>query len=208
MLNNGEGDCTIAGWGHLKLLRSTLAGTPVRLSDSDVQALYIAITALEGAAFNPATGDNDNGCVELDVLNYLRKQGQIGAFAAIDPSNVDHVKFAIDAFEGVYMGVELPQSAQAQDVWAVTDPALSGDAAPGSWGGHCMIVVDYDASHVTFVTWGTTQKATWEWWTDYVNRNVGGEAYAILSPDLVSGAKPAPSGFNLTQLQSDLAALG
>lgn len=205
--NDTVGDCTCAGIGHLHMLRTALAGDPFVVPVADVLALYEAVTGEEGASYDPTTGVNDNGCVELDVLNYVRKAGSIGAFCAIDPSNLEHVKLSVDVLEGCYMGVGLPLSAQGQDIWDVTDPSLTSDAAPGSWGGHCMVVVGYDTSGVTFCTWGQIQKATWAWWRAYVNLKVGGEAYAIVSSDMFDGKVIAPDGFNIEQLDADVAAL-
>jgi hypothetical protein len=206
MLNGTYGDCTIAGWGHLHLLRTSLCGKPAVMTDDAVLSLYSAVTSLEGAEFEPAGPDgtppaqNDNGCVETDVLNYLRQQGDIGAYASVRPLSNDAVKFTIDAFEGIYVGAEMPLNCSGQNIWDADPNNMTGEAAPGSWGGHCLIAVDYDADGVTFVTWGMTQRATWRWWNAYIN-----ESYAILSVDLVNGATVAPSGFNLTQLQADLA---
>ena len=208
MLNNSEGDCVIAGGGHHHLLRTTLAGKPDMPTDAQVQAAYIAITGQEGAAYDPATGANDNGCALEDALNYFRKSGQIGAYASVNPTNLDHIRFTIDAFEGCYVGVALPISAQNQDVWDVSDPSLTGDAAAGSWGGHCVLLVNYDADGFTCVTWGQTKKLTLAWWLAYANpQTAGGEAYAIITPELLDGTGKVPSGFDLAALQADLAAL-
>ena len=50
---------------------------------------------------------------------------------------------AIWLFGGAYIGVELPISAQRQEVWDV--PANPGpDDEPGSWGGHAVYLVGYD----------------------------------------------------------------
>lgn len=201
LLNDHIGDCTIAGWGHLRLLRSSLRKSPIVMSDDDAQNDYIAVTGEEGNPYDPKTGQNDNGCVETDVLNYFRKNGQIGAFVSVRPLSTNTVKFVIDAFEGIYVGAAMPLNCSSQDVWNTTGD-LTGEAAPGSWGGHCLVAIDYDAEGVTFVTWGMTQKATWAWWNAYID-----EAYAILSPDLVTNKSNAPSGFNLAQLQSDLQAV-
>jgi hypothetical protein len=49
------------------------------------------------------------------------------------------------------------------------------------------------------LTWGSTQQGTWAWWDECVD-----EAYAIIRPEaLLKGF----SGFNLTQLKADLAAV-
>ena len=51
-------------------------------SDKQVVAAYSAITG-----YNPSTGANDNGAVEIDVLNYWRQTGiaghKIGAYVAL-----------------------------------------------------------------------------------------------------------------------------
>jgi hypothetical protein len=66
-------------------------------------------------------------------------------------------------------------------------------------------VVAYDSRSLTVVTWGALQSMTWGFWAAYCD-----EAYAILSPDYLdqkAGQTVAPNGFNLAQLQEDLADL-
>jgi hypothetical protein len=66
--------------------------------------------------------------------------------------------------------------------------------------GHAVYAVGYDQNFLTVLTWGNTQQATWSWWDECVD-----EAYAILPPE-AKDPKFAP-GFNLAQLQADLAAV-
>jgi hypothetical protein len=109
-------------------------------------------------------------------------------------------------FEGCYIGVQLPKSAQPQvqnhQPWSVPPGGPVGDGAPGSWGGHAIPVVAYDARGVTVVTWGALQTMTWSFWEVYCD-----EAYAILSKDYLTGRSTTPEGFSLKQLQADLADL-
>jgi hypothetical protein len=109
-------------------------------------------------------------------------------------------------FEGCYIGVQLPISAQAQvqnhHTWSVPPGGTTGDGAKGSWGGHAIPVVAYDARGVTVVTWGALQRMTWSFWEAYCD-----EAYAILSKDYLNKKKISAEGFNLEQLQADLADL-
>lgn len=204
MCNDREGCCTIASIGHLVLCRSTLDGAPQLIDDNDIQDDYVAVTGVEGAAYDPSTGANDNGCVITDVLDYFKGRGILSSYVAFDASNQAHTMFAIDAFEGVDMGVGLPISAQSQEIWDVADPGLRGDSAPGSWGGHSMYAVDYDDKYVYLVTWGAIKLCTWNWWRTYVKRNQGGEAYALIfARDIASGTKLLPSGFNIQQLLAD-----
>lgn len=201
--NDAEGDCTIAGTAHMVITWTANAGAVVLPDPAGIQSGYVTITGQEGAAFDPATGANDNGCVELDVLNEWRKNGiaghQIGAYASVRPANVKYVKAAVNLFGGLYIGVSLPASAQNQDVW---DVATGPDAEAGSWGGHCVNVVGYDADGLTVVTWGETKRMTWAFWLAYVD-----EAYAILSNDFLTTAGQTPNGFDLAALTNDLRAV-
>jgi hypothetical protein len=210
MMDNDQiGDCTCAAAGHLIMEWTASAQSKMFTpSDRQIVAAYSAITG-----YNPATGANDNGAQELDVLNYWRQQGiaghKIQAFMALEPANHSHVKDAVWIFGGCYIGLALPKSAQAQtsnkQTWSVPPQGTGGDGAPGSWGGHAVPVVAYDSRTLTVVTWGGLQAMTWGFWAAYCD-----EAYAILSPDYLEkkgGQTVAPGGFNLQQLQEDLADL-
>jgi hypothetical protein len=205
MHNDTVGDCTCAAAGHLIMEWNANVERNVTPSDDDVIAAYAAITG-----YDPSTGSGDNGAVETDVLNYWRKTGiaghQIMAYAALEPSNTQHVRDAVDLFGGCYIGLALPVSAQQQDVWSVPPGGTSGDGAPGSWGGHAVPVVAYDNHGLTVITWGATKAMTWEFWSAYCD-----EAYAVLSEDFLSagtnGAPTAPNGFDLTALEADLKAV-
>ncbi len=140
------------------------------------------------------------------MLNYWRKKGIAGhkilAFAALDPRNIEHVKQSVYLFGGTYIGVQLPLSAQAQDIWDVPSTGPTGDGEPGSWGGHAVCVVAYNATGLWVVTWGKLQFMTWAFWHTYCD-----EAYAVFSTDMLAKGK-SPAGFDLPQLQADLAEIG
>jgi hypothetical protein len=209
MMDNDQlGDCTCAAAGHLIMEWTANASKMVTPPDSAIVQAYSAITG-----YNPTTGANDNGAVELDVLNYWRQTGiaghKIEAFVALEPSNKIHVMDGIWIFGGCYIGLALPKTAQAQtsnqQVWSVPPSGTGGDGAPGSWGGHAVPVVAYDSRGLTVVTWGALQTMTWGFWEAYCD-----EAYAILSPDFLDqkgGKTVAPNGFDIAQLQADLADL-
>jgi hypothetical protein len=206
MENDQLGDCTCAAAGHLLMEWTANAGkkmfTP---TDKQIVAAYSAITG-----YNPTTGANDNGAVEIDVLNYWRQSGiaghKIGAYVALEPANHSHIMDSVYIFGGCYIGMQLPISAQAQvqnhQPWSVPPAGLTGDGKPGSWGGHAVPVVEYDSRGVTVVTWGALQVMTWSFWEAYCD-----ESYAILSNDYLTGKKTTPQGFSMQQLQADLADL-
>ena len=210
MMDNAQiGDCTCAAAGHLMMEWTANAQSKIFTpSDKQIVAAYSAITG-----YNPKTGANDNGAQEIDVLNYWRQTGiaghKIQAFVALEPSNTTHIMDGTWIFGGCYIGLALPNTAKAQtqnhQPWSVTSLGTTGDGAPNSWGGHAVPVVAYDARSLTVVTWGALQTMTWGFWAAYCD-----EAYAILSPDFLKpkGGQPVtPNGFNLAQLQEDLADL-
>ena len=207
MMDNDQiGDCTCAAAGHLIMEWTANAAKKMATpSDKQIVAAYSAVTG-----YNPTTGANDNGANEIDVLNYWRQSGiaghKIGAYVALEPSNHNHIMDSVYVFEGCYIGMQLPISAQAQvqnhQPWSVPPGGPTGDGKPGSWGGHAIPVVAYDARGVTVVTWGALQTMTWSFWETYCD-----EAYAILSSDYMVGKTKTPQGFSMQELQADLADL-
>lgn len=198
--NDLLGDCTVAAAAHfIGEWTSDSSHNEALLADPAIVTAYSAVSG-----YDPNTGANDNGAVELDVLNYWRNTGvgghRIAAYVSLNVANHDQIKQAINLFGGVYIGVNMPISAQSQvgSIWTVT---TGPDSAPGSWGGHAVNVGAYNASGLTCITWGASQRMTWAWWDKYVE-----EAYAIVSPDFFTGGKD-PQGFDMTTLQADLVAV-
>lgn len=203
MLNDNEGDCTCACAGHMiEIWTHDDTGKEIIVPDSAVQAAYVAVTGQEGAAYDPATGANDNGCAISDVLAYWQQTGigghKLQAYLSVDPSNKDHVKQAIQLFGGLDIGVNLPLTAKNQvgGVWTVE--SATDDDVPGSWGGHCVNLCTFDQYGLTCITWGATQRMTWQWFFTYCD-----EAWALLSPDWFAAGE-APLGLDLAQLLIDL----
>ena len=190
--NDTLGDCTIAAAGHMEQLWAN-QGRPY------YEPLSLGIVRVYNSL-----SPNDEGCYELDVLNYWRKKGipgvdhKITAYASIKPSSIVNVKLAINLFGSVYSGLALPRSAQNQKVWKVA----SYDSKPGSWGGHAVPLVAYDSKYVTCVTWGKLLKMTWGFWSRYAD-----EAYGVLDQSWFGADNVSPAGFNLAALKSDLKAL-
>lgn len=200
MDNDKIGDCTCAAAGHLIMEWTDDNGAMITPTDDQIIAAYSAITG-----YDPKTGQNDNGANELKVLSYWRKKGiaghQIMAYAALEPKNHDHVMQGVYLFGGCYIGVQLPISAQTQEIWSVPPGGATGNGAVGSWGGHAVPVVGYDNQGLTVITWGATKRMTWSFWDTYCD-----ESYAIISTDFVS-SKTSKNGFNLAALQQDLNAI-
>lgn len=201
--NDRAGDCTLASVGHtVQSMTAYAASAPVTLPEDDILAAYTALTG-----YDPATGANDTGCVELDVLNYWRKTGvgghRIVAYAALDLRNHDEVRQALHTLGSLYIGANMPNDAWPQfaagQPWHPTD---GPDSEPGSWGGHAVNIVAYGPMGLTCITWGRPQQLTWAWWDRYVE-----EAYAVVTDDWLSRSGQSPTGLDLAGLQADLAAI-
>jgi hypothetical protein len=196
--NDKIGDCTIAAIGHMyECWSHVVFGKDSVIRQQSILDAYCAVSG-----YVPGDKSTDRGAVELDVLDYWRKVGvghhTIEAFAAVNPRDHAELRAAIYEFGGVYVGCGLPISAQRQDVWSVV---RGTDGAKWSWGGHAMALLDYDDRGVTFITWGGTQRATWEWVDKYTD-----EAYAVLASRWVDHYR-SPTGIRLSELRRDLAAI-
>jgi hypothetical protein len=186
--NDTLGDCTIAALAHAVTTYRGLVGTQSIMAKAAVVKLYMHLT-----------GGVDSGLQELDVLNYWRQNAVSGdeiiTYTSIKPKNHTHIQQAIQLFGGVYLGFQV----QANCIQEF-DNHLPWTPGPLSNDGHAVYAVGYDQNYLTVLTWGNTQPATWAWWDECVD-----EAYAILPPE-AKDPKFAP-GFNLAQLQADLAAV-
>ncbi len=199
MLNDTIGDCTVAACGHQIQQWTANAGTEKTPTD---QAILKAYEAVSG--YRPGNPQTDAGADMLTVLKYWRKTGisgdKIGAFTFVDPANFDHVRAATWLFGGTYLGLAMPVSAQKQQVWDVPQGGAVGDGAPGSWGGHAVLIAGYSPEGLLVVTWGQLKLMTWDFLKTYAQ-----EAYAIVSKDFLNGKGQTPNaGLDLAALNADL----
>jgi hypothetical protein len=203
MLNDSLGDCTEAAKGHGIQVWTLCNGRMVTEPDSVVLANYEA-----NGGYVPGDSSTDQGENELDTLNAWRKNGfggvPLSAYAAIDPRTFSHVQQGIYLFGFAYIGFQVPQSAMDQNAAGKTWDVVPHDG--GIIGGHAVIVPAYDSASgiLTAISWGMRQKMTWAFWQRYCD-----EAYVLLSPFWLGGGtqRTNPSGFNLSQLQDDLASV-
>jgi hypothetical protein len=207
--NDRIGCCAVAApanmmraWAHA---HAAMADRPVP-TDNAIEAAYRAVSG-----YTPADPSTDVGCQMIDVLKLWRGQGiagdQIGAYAAVEPANRNHVAIAVNLFGSCYVGADLPLASRDVPDAGVWDVAPIGrghqsEWLGGSWGGHAMAVVGYDRTHVHLATWGRVQLATWEWFRAYVS-----EAWAVIDPLWIADDRYTPSGFDLVTLAADLARL-
>jgi hypothetical protein len=198
-LNDKLGDCTCAALGHAEEAWSTYAtGTLLALPDSDILNLYERVSG-----YNPATGQNDNGAVEQDVLAEVQKNGigghKIRLFAQVDHKNFSEMKQALDMFGSLYLGFQVPQSAEDQfgqgQPWTVVpnSPVI---------GGHAINLQKWDINYMYPVTWGRLQPMDEAFWLAY-----GDEAWVIITDDWIEANGQDPLGLNLQQMIAEFDAL-
>lgn len=202
MANDTLGDCTCAAAGHL-IQTWTSQTQPAEVIVSDDAIINFYSKACGYVIGDPNT---DQGGVETDVLKYWYLNGlgghPLAGFASIRPGNRASIRDSIYLFGGCYIGVQLPIAAQS-GAWDVSpDSALTGDNAPGSWGGHAVCLVAYDQDSVTCITWGALKTMSWAWIDAYCD-----EAYAVLSKDWITAAGTAPPGFDFSTLSADMQAI-
>ena len=204
--NDKLGDCVEAAGAHMVELweKYTNSNKP-QPTNTDVLKAY------EGAAgYIPGDPSTDNGTDMLTFLKYWRNTGigghKILAFVSLKRGDLTELQQAIWLFGSAFIGVQLPVSVQSRNEWTVPN-GLTGDYAPGSWGGHCIPVGAYSdlvpaRTRNRVVTWGEVVTMS-----DYFYQIMSDEAYAVLSQDWIDTNGLAPSHFDLAALQADLAAL-
>jgi hypothetical protein len=173
--NDQFGDCVIAGRGHQTYRFEVFEQDKlINITDDDILKEYWKESGGVGEKY-------DHGLVMLDSVKAWRKYGWtvngneyfIYAFAQVNQLDIEEVKACIYLLYGGYCGLNLPVSAKEQfsqnKIWDV----VSENAAPGSWGGHCVYVVAYDEEGLTCVTWGKKQKMTWNFFKKYCDEIYG-----------------------------------
>jgi hypothetical protein len=197
-LNDQLGDCGCAGAAHLIMNVSASGAGLVVPSGLDVLAMYEDPGV---GGYNPSDPSTDQGIALLDGLKYLRRVGMAGqkadAFVDINVQDTTMLKYGAQLFGGLYLGVQLPQSAMdafdaGKRVWDdTTDTNIAG--------GHCIVPVDFDAGGLYCVTWGDVVLATWAWCAKYAD-----EAHAVLFFDWMNRQGVSPAGLDLPMMEHDL----
>jgi hypothetical protein len=202
--NDTVGDCTCAGADHeIMLWTDEGAGKAAIFTKANTISDYAAITG-----YNPNDPNSDQGAQVRDVLLYRQKTGmidnggkrhKIGAFLQLDQTNLNEVLEAMYLFSAVGLGINFPQS--AMDQFNAGQPWTVVQGSPIE-GGHYVPCLGYDGIYIYCVTWGQIQKMTVAFFQAYCE-----EAWLMLSQEFLNGKGLSPEGFNLAQLQMDLAAI-
>jgi hypothetical protein len=208
MRNDVLGCCTVSALGHaIQGWTKCAQGEEITVPDAAIERAY------QASGYVPGDPASDQGWYESDALAYAERVGiggrKILGHVAVDPRNRLHVDQGIHYFGGLYLGLALPRSCEAQRIWDVTDPLLRGEAAPGSLGGHATwgvarnapgLVPGIEEGYVQ-VSWGELVGMTADFAAAYVE-----ECHAVVSADWISRETHlAPVGLRLEELTRDLA---
>lgn len=198
--NDQIGDCTSVGLANSARALAALNGFTLNTPTSSVVQFYERSTG-----YVPGNVATDQGGVEADVLTYAGRNGYAlpnqtlyPLWGTIDPGNFNSIRLAAASLGSVYLGVNLAIADQALigSTWDTDTRPDEGDPTAGSWGGHCLVLWDYDGCDdtdtVTLLTWGKEQKATWRWLRSRLE-----EAHGVLWPQL---ATPLPGFMSVSCL--------
>lgn len=204
MGNDTVGDCVFAGAAHEIMLWNAEAGKTVRISDATAIQNYSEFTG-----YNPNDPNTDQGTDVATWLGQRRKVGfadddgnrhTIGAYLALDPHNVDELRYADYYFDGVGIGVQFPS--QWMDIFQQGGRTWPELKRPNYEGGHYITSVAWRAGRPVIVTWNAKVELTQGGYAQNCD-----EAYAYLSPEKLRNGVDI-NGFNLPKLQAFLQSLG
>jgi hypothetical protein len=187
----GAGCCTIADPSHVERMNAKDSGRPaVSVSGKTTIDQYIALSAQDGAAYDPVSGNNDNGLEIRHVLNYRQNPGfaddagnlyKIGTYMGIEIANSQHLREAVWLFPGVSIGITVTQSMMDQidsgKMWSVVPGMMDSQL-----GGHDVPLVGHPWGGLwTVITWGQRQVMSYN-----LLSKVCDEAWAYIDPERYS----------------------
>lgn len=197
-LNDQLGDCTCAGIGHcIGCWTKYAQGQEVIFPDSVIEGLYS-----DAAGYVPGDPSTDNGATLQQILTYVHRHGigghYVDAFAQIRDTSARGLSTALKLFGSVYVGVNLPQS--AEDQFNAGEPWTVVKGSPIA-GGHCITLQGFIAGRdsMRWATWGAFQPSSMAWWQQYQM-----EAWAVYSKDFMRADGTAPNGLNEAALLADM----
>lgn len=201
--NDKYGDCTVAAAAHLFGATSTYAkGVEATFNETQIVATYEGVCP----GFDPVTDANDNGAVMSNVLAYLRSTGMGGhkatAYAQLRHTDIDSLKLALYLFGSVYIGVNLPASAEAQFAQGLPWTYQRGSRILG---GHCVDIQKIDPRYpnpYSVITWGGAVRVAQTWMDTYLE-----EAWVVVTPDWLQSNLHTIDGLDITALEADMNAI-
>ncbi len=205
--------CTRAAWANvLRIWTSQVWGEELITPDAVILADFQAMG-----------GGMDVGLPESLVMKRWATVGTpfpdrqfldlLTGWAPLDIRQPDHLRVAIDQCGAICAGFNLPATAMSQTnaglPWDVTDPALTGAAAPGSLGGHMTAMGAYDAAAGTWTvcTWDLSGAGVFQTMTERFRAAYMDEADAPISREMFGATGTTSTGLDWEQLNAAMQAV-
>ena len=185
---DGVGDCGFAGRQHARMAKAAGYGEGEAWETSDQ-------LVTEYLAYDHG---QDEGVVLADVLLAWYRSGKILAFAPVDHADPEAVDGAVQAFRGVYAGVNL--TGDADQLFGEGRPWTTANGEqPDPAEGHCIVKVTAagNGGNDGWVTWGAYQESTAGWTQGCLT-----EAWVIITTE------DEAAKVDMTALIADIEALG
>ena len=198
--NDRYGDCVEAEAAHDTMMLNGMNGITVDFTAQSVLGTYSEVTG-----FNVNDPNTDQGTNMREMMNYRVHTGieditgyrhKIGGYCAIEPGNFTQHLQALEIFDVVSIGFQVPRSAMQQfdygKPWTyVGDTDIIG--------GHCICIVGRPtAESLEGITWGSTQQMSMRFFQHYNDESYG--FFTVESLNKMTGK--SPEGFNLAGLQA------
>lgn len=187
--NDLVGDCTCADVDHeIKTAQVAAGNTEVASTTAEVLAAYSAITGYDPHQTQPdGSNPTDQGAEMQSVREYWQKTGftlggqvhKIALFADLHQGDENLLKWSIDQFGAVGLGILFPDSAMGQfnngQPWDVVKGAPEPDD------GHAVAAVGYDEDYLVILTWGVVWRMTWAFYRKYCQ-----ESWIVLIQEFIN----------------------
>jgi hypothetical protein len=196
--NDSKGDCVAVTWANTRRLVSSTLGTPSYPNLSQVLTFY--------ATQNPNGSDNGMD-IQTALEDLVSAGGPDGVkalgFAAVDYTNPEEVKAAINIFGSVWTGVNVTATNQSE--FGASEPWDYDPTSPVE-GGHSIITGGYGTFKPTppqlagdekFITWAQETSFTDAFWANQVT-----QTWVVIWPEHL-GSKEFVAGMNLDAFKAD-----
>ncbi len=185
---DGVGDCGFAGRQHARMAKAACYGETETWETSDqlVREYLVYDHGQDAGVSLPA------------VLRYWYRKGKIRGFAPVDHTDPAAVDAAMQAFKGVYAGVDL--TGDADQLFEQGQPWTTANGEqPDPAEGHCIVKATAagNGGNDGWVTWGAYQESTAGWTHACLT-----EAYVIITTE------DEAAKIDMAALTADIEALG
>jgi hypothetical protein len=185
---NGVGNCTYAARQHYRMAKAARGREQEKWETSNqLVEEYLAYDH-----------GQDVGADMAQLLHHWFGLKMIVGYAPVDHTDPAAVDAALQAFSGVYVGVNLTDD--AEQLFSDGKPwTVAHGEKPNLNEGHCILKVSADGRGTDgWISWGADQKSTTAWSAACVE-----EAWVIITSD-----DDADKLINLAALRADIQALG